>query len=214
MAQVVKTRTYGTNDSLSASNYNDDRDEVIAGVNSIDDSQISPSAAISEGKVNFSGSLGHTHNITSGTPIPVVDLSVVGLTPGDFVRVNLAGTALEAVSPSTISVKKSYVFYVGGNLTVDTNVSANPIVQEAVTVTKLSAYVKTPSTGADIIILVKKVGGATIATLTIPAGNNSAETSTITTPSLSLGDYLQMDVTQIGSGTVGSKLTASLQTTT
>ena len=46
MAIVTKTRTYSSGDILTAQFYNEDRDEIIAGVNSITDAQISGTAAI------------------------------------------------------------------------------------------------------------------------------------------------------------------------
>jgi hypothetical protein len=51
MAVVSKTRTYATGGSLTASNYNDDRDEIIAGVNSISNAQIVSGAAIDPTKI-------------------------------------------------------------------------------------------------------------------------------------------------------------------
>ena len=51
MATVTKTRTYQSGDTLTASNYNDDRDEVISGVNSIVNAQINASAAIALSKL-------------------------------------------------------------------------------------------------------------------------------------------------------------------
>jgi hypothetical protein len=44
MAQVTKTRTYSSGGQLTASNYNADRDEIIAGVNTIDTAQLNSNA--------------------------------------------------------------------------------------------------------------------------------------------------------------------------
>lgn len=46
MAVVAKTRVYSSGDILTAQFYNEDRDEIIAGVNSITDAQVSGSAGI------------------------------------------------------------------------------------------------------------------------------------------------------------------------
>jgi len=46
MAIVSKTRTYSSGDILTAQFYNEDRDEIIAGANSITDAQISGTAGI------------------------------------------------------------------------------------------------------------------------------------------------------------------------
>lgn len=52
MATVSITRTYSTGQQLSATNYNDDRTEIVAGVNSINNSQIASDAAISASKIS------------------------------------------------------------------------------------------------------------------------------------------------------------------
>jgi hypothetical protein len=46
MAVVSKTRTYSSGDILTAQFYNEDRDEIIAGANSITDAQVSGTAGI------------------------------------------------------------------------------------------------------------------------------------------------------------------------
>lgn len=62
MAIVTKTRTYNTGDVLPAGYYNADRDEIIAGVNSIDNAQVSPTAGILESKIAFNIGGGHHHD--------------------------------------------------------------------------------------------------------------------------------------------------------
>ncbi len=52
MATVTKTRTYSAGDTLTGDNYNDDRDEIIAGVNSVVNAQIATNAAIATSKIN------------------------------------------------------------------------------------------------------------------------------------------------------------------
>lgn len=214
MAIVTKTRTYNVGDSLTAAYYNQDRDEIIAGVNSINDAQIASSAGILESKIAFNGS-GHGH--TGGADGKKIDmgtgLSVSGLTAGELIKVNSTGTGLESTSNPAVQ-ERAYVFYVATDLTVANDVSANiPVVKDC-TAIKLYAYVKTASVGADIILFIKSVGGTTIATLTIPAGSNSANTTVITGPNLSEGTYLKLDITQIGIATAGSKLTVTLNTST
>lgn len=96
------TRTYNLGDSLPANYYNADRAEIIAGVNSIDNAQISPTAGILESKILFNGSSGHDHSGgTQGKPvnvsgIPLTGFSVAGLTAGYPIFVNGAGTELES----------------------------------------------------------------------------------------------------------------------
>lgn len=52
MATVSKTRTYSTGSQLTATNYNDDRDEIIAGVNDITNAQINAAAGIEASKIS------------------------------------------------------------------------------------------------------------------------------------------------------------------
>lgn len=52
MATVSKTRTYSTGSNITASNYNDDRDEIIAGVNDITNAQINANAGIATTKIS------------------------------------------------------------------------------------------------------------------------------------------------------------------
>lgn len=209
MAIVTPTRTYNTGDSITADYYNQDRDEIIAGVNSIDNAQIAPAAAIVESKIAFTAG-GHGHSGgTDGKQLAAIDMSVTGLTAGQFVRVNAGGTALETAE--IVTGHKSFSWYIGKDpLVVADDESMNPRASDNLSATKLSAYVKTPATGADLIVRVSTVGGTQIASLTIPAGSNSAETTSVTNPSITEGTYLRIDVTQIGSSTAGAKVSATL----
>ena len=199
---------------MTAAYYNQDRDEVIAGVNSISNAQIDSGAAIVESKIAFNGS-GHGH--TGGTDGKQINmatsLSVSGLTPGELIRVNSTGTALESTTNPAVQ-QRAYVFYVATDLTLANDVSANIPVTANGTCFKMYGYVKTPSVGADIIVSVKTVGGTIIGTLTIPAGATSATSTSFVTPALTEGTFLKLDVTQIGIATAGSKLTVTLNTTT
>ena len=57
MAVVTKTRTYTTSGTLTAAYYNADRDEIIAGVNSIVNAQVATGAAIVYSKLSLTGSI-------------------------------------------------------------------------------------------------------------------------------------------------------------
>jgi hypothetical protein len=212
MAIVTKTRTYATNDTLSAANYNADRDEIIAGVNSVDDAQISVGAAISESKLAFSGA-GHDHGGgAAGKKVLVTNLDPATLTASYYLRVNGAGTAIEAVGITSPSTNRAFGFYVGtAPLVTGTNLSWNPTVPQNMTCVKLWAHVKTAPTTQSINIAIKTTGGTTIATLSIPAGSTDANTTSFTTSALTAGMVLQIDITQVGSGTAGDSLTALLE---
>lgn len=103
-------------------------------------------------------------------------------------------------------------FAVAGGLSV----KAYPLrwyVPQTMTITSVRASVGTPSTGASIIVDLNK-NGTTIFTTqanrpTIAAGSNTA-TSTPDITSLTAGDYLTVDVDQIGSTVSGEDLTVQV----
>lgn len=100
MAIVTKTRTYNDGDALPANYYNMDRDEMIAGINSIDNAQVSPTAGILESKLLFNGTSGHDHSGgVNGKPVnlssaSLATIGVAGLTAGYPVAINDLGTAV------------------------------------------------------------------------------------------------------------------------
>jgi len=82
MSIVTKTRTYTTGDTLSASNYNADRDEIIAGINSIVNAQIAVGAAIEYAKLNLTGS--------------IVNADISGSAAIAYSKLNLTSSIVEA----------------------------------------------------------------------------------------------------------------------
>lgn len=86
------------------------------------------------------------------------------------------------------------------------------VYDHAVTITKLAAFVKTPSVGASIIVTFKKITlstgalSASIGTVTILAAAYTG--STVVSVALATTEGLVMEITQTGSGgTEGSDLT-------
>jgi len=210
MAVVTKTRTYATMDTLTAAYYNDDRDEIIAGVNSIVNAQVASNAAIVESKILFSAA-GHAHDgSTGGAKILASNISPTGLTPSRFIRVNAGGTGLEtALIPNN---SRGFAWFLSKVLVVESDPGINPVVPQSMNAIRLWAYVKSAPTGSGVQVQVKNTLGTVIATLTIPAGDKSAYTDAMTTTSLTQGWFLQMDVTQIGSSNAGQGLTVFLET--
>lgn len=86
------------------------------------------------------------------------------------------------------------------------------------TINGVSAAIDTPSSGSSIIIDVN-LDGASLFTnpvdrLTIPAGNNTAaEIVTTRTTSINTGQYVTVDIDQVGSVNPGSDLTVFLRYT-
>jgi hypothetical protein len=98
-----------------------------------------------------------------------------------------------------------------GNLEVGTDQTNHIQVSNTGTITTISAIAKTAPTGADAIFSIKKNGGTEIAALTITAGQTTA-TATIS-GAVTAGDYLSIDVTQIGSTIPGADVNITLVTT-
>ena len=155
MAIVVKTRTYNTGDQLTAPYYNDDRDEMIAGINSINNAQVDAGAGINETKIAFAGS-GHSHGgTTDGKKVLVTNLNATGMTANEYLKVDPTGTFITSDSGMTVANARYFAWYLGKTLILESNAGINPLVPQAMTVTRIAAYIKTPSVGADVIVVVK-----------------------------------------------------------
>jgi hypothetical protein len=114
----------------------------------------------------------------------------------------------------TISFPPStYIFTSPSVLTTTDNVLIPWIPGTGRTISELLAVVKTAPIGDDIILeyfvgdLLTGTVGASLGTLTIPAGDFTASTS-ITPVIIGYGQFLAMTINQVGSGTAGSNLTA------
>ena len=114
-------------------------------------------------------------------------------------------------------LRPTFELGVNGTLSVVTNAtSVSLIITQAMTITKAYAVLVGDSpSGADIIIDIN-VNGTTIWSnqtnrLTITDGTSSASTSTFNTTELTEGDYITLDIDQVGSTTEGSNLTVALK---
>ena len=96
---------------------------------------------------------------------------------------------------------KTYSY--AGDLEINTG-SKRMYMAQDLTLDALDAYVETAPVGANAIFTIKK-NGVSIGTITILAGNTEATDTTFNT-SLVRGDYLTVDITQIGSSTAGADL--------
>ena len=79
------------------------------------------------------------------------------------------------------------------------------------TFTKIIAYAKTAPTGANLIIDVN-LNGSTIldgSKVTIPASDNDVTVTSFATSTFSAGDYLTVDIDQIGSSVAGADVLLS-----
>ena len=77
----------------------------------------------------------------------------------------------------------------------------------ACTLSTVDAYLATAPVGADVILNIKK-NGSSLNTLTITDGNSISENNSFNV-SFTKGDYITLDITQIGSSTAGEDLYAN-----
>lgn len=102
-----------------------------------------------------------------------------------------------------------------GALTVKTGVSRYPITGGAYSIQSVAAMVNTAPAGASIILDVKKNGTTIFGTSanrpTIAAGTTTATVGAFSVSSLTTGDYLTVDIVQIGSTTPGSDLVLAIR---
>lgn len=106
-------------------------------------------------------------------------------------------------------------FTVVGTLSVNTSVGPLLIAPFALTITKAFARSKTAPTGAAIIVDINKNGTSIWNTnqanrLQIAAAANSGSQTSFDTTSLAEGDYLSLDIDQVGSTVAGADLTVEL----
>ena len=92
ISQVSKSRVYADGDSMTADNYNDDRDEVIAGVNSITNAQVAAAAAIAYSKLNLTGNV----------------LNADIATAAAIAASKISGTAMTLSSTDTVTGAKTF----------------------------------------------------------------------------------------------------------
>lgn len=104
-----------------------------------------------------------------------------------------------------------YVFSKTGALTTSTGVARIPIKGGTFNIQSVAAMVNTAPGGASIILDVKKNGVTIFGTAgnrpTIAAGSTSATVGANSVTSVTDGDYLTVDIVQVGSTTAGSDLT-------
>jgi hypothetical protein len=158
----------------------------------------------------LNGTLSDERVLTAGADIDIADGGAggnvtVGVSTGTFSRANHSHAAQTM----------QHFLTVEGTLIVDSNplrlynnYGGNK------TISEVFLSVDTPPTDASIIVDVNK-DGTTIFTSqanrpVIVAGANTGNTTTIDVPTWADGEYLTIDVDQIGSGTAGSDLTVHI----
>jgi hypothetical protein len=130
--------------------------------------------------------------IISGTKTTLID--------SDYIATRLGFT--DAAS-STIQKENNTTFVQDGALTVAAG-TARWYSPRAVTITKIRKHVSVAPAGATLNMTLKK-NGSSISTFNIADGSTTNVTNNLNL-SVAEGDYLTIDITQIGSSTAGSDL--------
>jgi hypothetical protein len=221
MAAVSKTRTYSSGDILTADNYNDDRDEIIAGVNSIVNAQVASDAAIALSKLATgalpSGITIASANITDGAIVNADVNTSAAIAESKLAFDTTSGHDHDGSNSKLISVNRAFSWYVSGTLSTGTNFGARYVVPQDMTIVKCWLIVRTAPTGEEAAILIDiNLNGLTIWSTqgnraTIAASATSGNTTTFDTTALTAGQYLDLDIDQVGLTVAGVDLTVILE---
>lgn len=183
-AVITKPTTFVDNTVPTAAQFNGDFDTIYSEFNgNISNANISATAAIAESKLAFNTSTGHRHN---------------------------------GIDSRLIAVNRAFAWYVSGTLVTGTNNGPRYVAPQALTIVRIWLIVRTAPTGAAILIDVN-INGSTIWSTqanraTIAAAATTGNTTTFNTTALAAGDYLDLDIDQVGSTVAGVDLTVVLET--
>lgn len=110
---------------------------------------------------------------------------------------------------------ESYQFSHGGELGVMVGTSQLPVEGGTFSIVSVAARVGTAPTGSNVVVDIKKNGTSIFVSPadrpTIVAGANAATVGSWGNTTLTSGDYLSVDITQVGSTTPGSNLVVPIR---
>lgn len=107
---------------------------------------------------------------------------------------------------------KLLVWYRSGNLITGIEVGPRIYVPFSAILSKANAYIKTVSSGSDIIIDINKNGNSIFTeAMTIVEGNNTISKTSFSNSDVNEDDYFTIDIDQVGSTTTGADLTVELE---
>lgn len=153
-----------------------------------------------------------TNNLTVNNQIRLINGYFRFNTSTDKLQFSNDGTTYEDIGGGGAATP---TFTIVGTLTTGTGLTPLIIAPFALTIKKAFGRVKTAPAGASIIIDINKNGTSIWNTnqgnrLTIAAGTNSASQTSFDTTSLAEGNYLTLDIDQVGSTTAGADLTVEV----
>lgn len=147
--------------------------------------------------------------------------STLNLIEGANITLTVADDAVDGEVDITIaaagaaSPERYFTFAISGDLTVHTGkFRIYNLTGGALTISKVHIAADTAPTGQAVIVDINENGTTIFTTQAnrpqIAAGSNTGQTTTIDDASWADGNYLTMDVDQIGSGTAGADLTVTV----
>jgi hypothetical protein len=183
MGIITKPTTFTDGTVPTAAQFNNDFDTVYTEFNgNIQNANIKAAADIAESKIDFDTTSGHDH---------------------------------DGSDSKLISVNRAFPWYVAGTLVTGTNFGPRYVAPQALTIVKCWLIVRTANTGAAILIDIHKNGTTIWGTqgqrATIADGATAGNTTTFGTTALAAGDYLDLDIDQVGSTVAGVALTVVLE---
>jgi len=139
------------------------------------------------------------------------------VTAGNVIALTTVNSGANEQIQIQADINKTVTWYIGGDQTAGSNMSAYVVVPFEGTITRSVAYAKTAPTGANMIFDINK-NGTTIWTtqanrLTVTAGSTSASQTSFDVIAVTSGDALSLDVDQVGSSTAGGDVTVQLNIT-
>jgi len=151
--------------------------------------------------VEFSGNTALNVYVTQGGASQGFGTLIVSVVDGPVVnagQINYGGSGSSGTSVDSTQFNQT------GTLAIATG-TARWYVPQTVTVTGVTPYVATAPVGANVLINLRKNSSSTISTVQVDDGATYGSANT-TQSVLATGDYLTVDVTQVGSIVKGSDL--------
>lgn len=182
MGLIALPTTFVDGTIPTAAQFNGDFTTIANEFNgNIDNANIKALAGILESKIAFNTSTGHSHNGSDS---------------------------------KLISVNRAFSWYVSGTLATGTNFGPRYVAPQALTIVKAWLIARTGPTVSAILIDINKNGSTIWSTqgnrATIAAGATAGNTTTFNTTALAAGDYLDLDIDQVGT-VAGVDLTVILE---
>jgi len=210
MSSLSRLVEWDTGDTLTASDLNDEFDNILNDYNGgITNANISSSAAIAWSKISKTGA--SLSDFTVYALETLSNVTISGVTDNQVLTYDSSDNKWKN-EDSTATGIPQIERAVYGNLATGTDQTLRWYNKtgDTLTIDKVFIYVDTAPTGASLIIDVNKDGSTIFSTQsgrpTIAAGEHSGTSGTPDTTSVANGSYLTFDIDQVGSTVAGADL--------